>query len=708
MGWFVQYVAWVAVVAALMGCGADTSERIDYQGGRDPVGCEDADGDGIIDSEEGDGDPDHDGKPNRLDTDSDGDGIADDAERVTPICSAAIDSDSDGTPDYLDLDSDNDGVLDAPDAMGGLDTDHDGTPDSRDADDDGDFITDVIEIGDDPSMPRDSDGDGVPDYLDTDSDADGILDQLSGAGDLDNDGVPDYLDDDTDGDGLADVHEIGDDPSGPRDSDDDGTPDYLDPDSDGDGLADGLEDTNDNGMLDPGESSPLHADTDGDGADDLVEQAAMTDPNDAANNPQADGNFVFVVPYQAAPTPKDATLDFATTIQRADIVFSMDTTGSMGGALETLKAALSTQIVPELNDQIPDLGFAITSYEDMPVGSFGAPGGVGFAGDLPFEIASPVTTDVADAQAALNTLTLGSGGDTPESGIEALYQIATGAGVSWPADASIGAPAGSIPPFDMGYRPGALPIVIQISDAENQSAATYGAFVPEAASRQDAFDALAAIQAKVILVNVAQSSIALADHLEIVETTGAVVPPSAFGPSGQCLTGINGAQQPPNANGQCPLLYNVDFNGAGLGGSIVDAVQALAGSSTFDIDARPVNEASNSGGVDAVAAFIDHVTPNDMPASSTGCKSGVAVDDRLGNDGVDDTFVGVTGGVRVCFDVVPKMNTTVMPADEPQLFRARIDVYGDNVTVLDDREVWFVVPPKPPVPGGVCAKLDGC
>jgi hypothetical protein len=47
----------------------------------------------------------------------------------------------------------------------------------------------------------------------------------------------------------------------------------------------------------------------------------------------------------------------------------------------------------------------------------------------------------------------------------------------------------------------------------------------------------------------------------------------------------------------------------------------------------------------------------------------------------------------VCFDVIPRMNTTVMPTDMPQVFRAIIEVVGDGVTVLDEREVFFLVPP---------------
>jgi hypothetical protein len=683
-------------------CDGDTSGReINLPRGphQNSVGCTDMDADGIADGAERMDDPDGDGVASFQDLDSDGDGLDDDTERAAPPCTNPRDTDVDGKPDFLDLDSDNDGV---PDAQSDrvTDTDGDGLPNGRDADDDGDNVVDSIEIGADPAAPRDSDGDGLPNYLDPDSDGDGVHDSPATLSDIDMDGVEDYLDDDADGDGLLDTLEIGADPLAPRNTDGDQVVDWLDADSDGDGLADGREDSDRDGVVDAGESSPILSDTDGDGADDLVEHAAATDPADPTKNPAVDGNFVFIVPFEAAPMPAEATLDFATSIHRADVVFSMDTTGSMGSALEALRTNLSAQIVPALVEQIPDLGLAISSYEDFPVDGFGG------GGDLPFRLATPVTLDVMEAQAGLATLFIGSGGDGPESGIEALYQIATGAGVSW-----TGFAPGSVTPFEMGFREGALPIVIQITDAENHSAATYLTAVPEAASRQAAQDALAAISAKVINVNVGQSPVALSDALELVTESGAVVPPAAFGVTGMCLTGLAGAATPPNAAGECPLLFHVAFDGSGLGNSIVDAVQALAGFANLDIDARPANEDGNVDAagtpVDPLAAFLESVQPNANPDAATGCTKGFAIEDRLASDGVEDTFVDVSGNARVCFDVLPKMNTTVMPSAEPQLFRARIDVYGDNITQLDSRQVWFVVPPKPPEPG-VCAGLDAC
>jgi hypothetical protein len=43
------------------------------------------------------------------------------------------------------------------------------------------------------------------------------------------------------------------------------------------------------------------------------------------------------------------------------------------------------------------------------------------------------------------------------------------------------------------------------------------------------------------------------------------------------------------------------------------------------------------------------------------------------------------------------MNETVPETGVPQLFKAYVDVVGDSVTVLDTREVFFLVPPSEPI-----------
>jgi hypothetical protein len=78
----------------------------------------DTDGDGLLDSYEGNADVDQDGIPNYLDLDSDGDGISDESE-------GSGDVDNDSVPNFLDLDSDGDSIQDCEE--GAADQDQDGT-----------------------------------------------------------------------------------------------------------------------------------------------------------------------------------------------------------------------------------------------------------------------------------------------------------------------------------------------------------------------------------------------------------------------------------------------------------------------------------------------------------------------------------------------------------------------------------------------------
>ena len=196
----------------------------------------DADGDGIPDSVEGDGDTDGDGIPDAKDPDADNDGIPDSVE-------GGGDTDGDGIPDAKDPDADNDGIPDS--VEGGGDTDGDGIPDAKDPDADNDGIPDSVEGG------GDTDGDGIPDAKDPDSDNDGIPDSVEGGGDTDGDGIPDAKDPDADNDGVPD-----------------------DIDTDGDGVPD-IKESEDG--TDP-EAAGAYRDTDGDGVPDVVEAISGTDP----------------------------------------------------------------------------------------------------------------------------------------------------------------------------------------------------------------------------------------------------------------------------------------------------------------------------------------------------------------------------------------------------------------------------------------------
>jgi outer membrane protein OmpA-like peptidoglycan-associated protein len=236
------------------------------------------------------------------DDDLDGDGWDNSAEELcgseaTDPVSIPTDTDLDGVCDAIDPDADPDGDgwdsftelscnTDPKDGTSTpLDTDSDGSCNALDTDDDNDTWPDADELvcGSNPlvqsSVPVDTDADSICNTLDTDDDADGTPDAdelLCGTDPLDSTVHPtenmllDYdgdlekncVDLDDDNDGLPDLAEslLGTKPN--------------DKDTDDDGLLDGVEDANQNGVLDPGETDATRTDTDGDNLKDGAEVGA--------------------------------------------------------------------------------------------------------------------------------------------------------------------------------------------------------------------------------------------------------------------------------------------------------------------------------------------------------------------------------------------------------------------------------------------------
>ncbi len=418
-----------SLLAVLVGCPegdkADSAVAVDTADDAFIVEQTDADSDGILDVHEGEEDADEDGTANMNDKDSDGDGLNDKAEAGDDLIETMpVDSDGDGVADFLDVDSDNNCVGDGDESGGknGQDQDADGTDDYADSDNDGDGISDLEEIG--ACKVPDSDGDGTPDYQDTDSDNDGIWDIYEGGTtefnsdprDSDGDGIDDYLDDDSDNDGILDEDEGGSSTPGaePRDTDGDGKYDYADTDSDGDALSDTLE-------LELG-TDPYDSDTDGDGYSDGGEVTAETDPLDAES--VIDGIYVEV----QERTTVEHDFDFELSIQRGDVGFIIDTTCSMGGTITAVATEFNT-MVGELGTLLPDAAYGVSGHDDYAYGNYGSPGS-----DKPFYLRQQVTTDSTLVQTAFSGLSTHSGADGPESGTEAIYQAASGAGYDQDCD----------------------------------------------------------------------------------------------------------------------------------------------------------------------------------------------------------------------------------------------------------------------------------
>jgi hypothetical protein len=159
-----------------------------------------------------------------------------------------------------------------------------------------------------------------------------------------------------------------------------------------------------------------------------------------------------------------------------------------------------------------------------------------------------------------------------------------------------------------------------------------------------------------------------------------------------CCTGASGAGRPPEADGTCPLVYDVASSGAGLSDSVIEGIQALINFATFDLTTRvrPDEGELEESGVDT-SEFVVGVVPISGVAPDTGCAEEPVMADR-NRDGVFDHFLGVVPGSRLTFDVTA-YNGIVPSTNAPQVFTAFIDVVQQGGAVLDTQIVTVLVPP---------------
>jgi hypothetical protein len=421
-------------------------------------------------------------------------------------------------------------------------------------------------------------------------------------------------------------------------------------------------------------------------------------------------DFYFEVPYLSPPTPDRDVLKFGTNIKQVDVAISMDTTGSMGGSIANLKTNLSGTMFPGLVAAIPSVGLAVAYHDDYPTGSYGTPscfGASALPGDLPSGIVQVVTTDLPTAQTAANKLETHCGADGPEAQEPSMWHILTGKALVWNTGS---VPAHTPAPGTFGgvdFRPGSLPVVVEITDVTWHDSTTpagspapYGSDVTDPPQIADVITAFNSNNARFIDITNGAFSASEEQANQVSDATKSNLPPAAFAAGAtDCPTGMSGAARPATGPaGSCRLNF-LHNNGAGVSTSVVKAIQGISVGSTFDVTAQPSNDPTNAPGTDGkpvdATKFIKALRAMDEGSPKDGCPAHAAKD--TDGDGYKDTFLTVTVGTPVCFEVLPQENTTVPPKPQVQFFNAFIDVLGMPGSVkLDHRIVLFEVPPKDP------------
>ena len=207
----------------------------------------------------------------------------------------------------------------------------------------------------------------------------------------------------------------------------------------------------------------------------------------------------------------------------------------------------------------------------------------------------------------------------------------------------------------------------------------------------------------------------LADH------TGSYVSPTAFNGAlcGTSLLGSfiapDGPQTMADPAGTCRLVFDISKDGTGLSTTVVNGVVALLKSLRLDIRVLASSDAGQP--IDTVDTFIQSISVNAFGGNDEGepgqpcvplsalmqladIYSGPKGLNKM-QDAVNESALGITPTQKICFDVVPIPNTTIMQVQGAQVFKAVLTLKAKNgaapveLSVGTPREIAFIVPPAP-------------
>ena len=193
---------------------------------------------------------------------------------------------------------------------------------------------------------------------------------------------------------------------------------------------------------DTGSPPPTDIDADGwsekdgdcDDGDASVFPGAYDRPNDGIDADCADGDRTCDCLVLDAGTTAAETYEGIDTsaFRSLDFAYLLDTTCSNGDELTTL-----AETFPDIADALDNSGLTtrtagLATFDDYAYKSFGS----AFSSDKPFELRAQQSDDLGVMQDALNATPIHGGSDSPEAGMEALYQALAGGGYDQDCDAT--------------------------------------------------------------------------------------------------------------------------------------------------------------------------------------------------------------------------------------------------------------------------------
>lgn len=359
-----------------------------------------------------------------------------------------------------------------------------------------------------------------------------------------------------------------------------------------------------------------------------------------------------VAPPEAGEVTAD--VDIPASLAVVDLMFLIDSTGSMRDEIDTVRERLRGRVVPGVRAAIPDAAFGVALFGEFPIDPHG-PGGV-----RPYELKTPITTDVTQVEAALDDAPTWGNFDDPEATIEGLYQVMTGEGYGAPDDPGHVPPEFGCPSGGVGgacFRTDALPIVMLITDApmhNGPDGANAYTFTPAPHTYEEAVEAVRSLDA--LLVGLAASDPGR---------------PSAEPHLRQLLRDTESV----DAEGR-PIFFDIGGRGSEIGNEIVEAVQFVAAEVPLDVDAEVEDVPGDEVDANRVLRGVRALRAD--PPGNVEALEG-------------DTFLGVIPGTSLTFQIVVDASE-LPPSSERRVFPARIVFRASGRSRLEVRQIDIVVP----------------
>lgn len=345
-------------------------------------------------------------------------------------------------------------------------------------------------------------------------------------------------------------------------------------------------------------------------------------------------------------------------IDRSDILLLVDNSSSMAHEIDGIRAQLVDVLVPRIAERVNDAQLGVAVFSDFGEREVGER-------SHPYQLLQPITDDVDRVLEAAQRIELEYGGDSPETQLEALYQVATGEGLGIYVDPGPNCPQGGR--AGVCFRAGAFPIVMLFTDAPMRNVIGIG----------ESGEA-----SPVEIVNPVENEPFIPYLREYDETMAALQAESirVVGLWSGATDGVDDMRRVARDSGALdqsgtPIVFEIGERGESLGEGVITALERITGGTRHDVRLE-LEDGDVQDGVD--------------PRSLVTAVHALSAEPADGGTAAGNHFVQVRSGTLVRFEVMFDATSLPLAAHE-QRFPLTLSVVASDGTLLSLETVDLVV-----------------